>query len=286
MDANRRRVLLIWSLILCLTTVAVVGGFMMFWLRGHASSKAAGKNAYSDENVRIVSKFVAPGQDEALDLVKRALATRDPGAVASFFHCGEASPAEVVEFLAATAARDGQIERYIWLSSMDVDGLQMEGVLVTYPGKIPAGERLAFLTPNDAGAWKVDFDAFARTSKPPWKELLEGRADHAQVRVFVGRDEYFNGPFADESKWVCFAMVSTESNQLLPEGHEMLRGYCRVNSAQAKAMERIFTDGARTHRTTLEISRTQGADPRQFEITRVLAEDWVLPPKPLDGQFQ
>jgi hypothetical protein len=37
---------------------------------------------------------------------------------------------------------------------------------------------------------------------------------------------------------------------------------------------------------TVEIRRTEGADFRQFEITRVLAGDWVLPPKPFDEKFE
>jgi hypothetical protein len=35
-------------------------------------------------------------------------------------------------------------------------------------------------------------------------------------------------------------------------------------------------------RVTLEIRRTAGAESRQFEITRVLAEEWVLAAAPFD----
>ncbi len=284
-DAARRKIILRWSVILTLATVLVIGGFMMFWLRSHGNQRAGKGEASVEKNVRIVSKFVSPGETEALDLVKRALAIRDPGLVESCFHLGGATSAEVLEFLTGCEARDGKIERSDWLSSMDVDGLLMDGVLVVYAGRDRPAERLALLTPDESGVWKVDFDAFARSSRPSWKELLEGRVNRAQVRVFVGKDAYYNGPFVDESQWVCFAMASPESNELLPEGSELLRGYCRVGSPQAQAMEKMLPADVRTHRATLEISRKEGADSRQFEITRVFSEDWVLTAKPFDGRF-
>lgn len=284
-DAARRKVILRWSVILTLATVSVLGGFLMFWLRSHGNLRSGTGEPTLEKNVRIVSKFVSPGETEALAIVKRALAIRDPGLVESCFHPGGASSSEVLEFIAGSEARDGKVERSDWLSSMDVDGLLMDGVLVVYAGKERPVERLALLTPDDSGVWKVDFDAFARSSRPSWKELLEGRAKRAQVRVFIGKDAYYNGLFADESQWVCFAVASPESNELLPEGSELLRGYCRVGSPQAQAMERMLPADVRTHRATLEISRKEGAESRQFEITRVFSEDWVLTSKPFDERF-
>ena len=76
-----------------------------------------------------------------------------------------------------------------------------------------------------------------------------------------------------------------ESNAMLPEGQQLLHGYCKEGSAQAKAMARIFKVALRVHRVTLELLRVKGAEPRQFEITRVLGEDWVLTPKPFDERF-
>jgi hypothetical protein len=281
----RRKVVIAWSLGLTVVTLLVIGGFMLFWLRSHGRKSGDADALPTTENVRIASKFESPSESEAFDLVKRALAGRDPKEVESLFHMGGATPAEVVEFIRGIEARDGGLERMDWLSSMDADGLLMEGVLVVYTGKETPTERLAFLVPDETGVWKVDFDAFARSSRPSWKELLEGRAERAQVRVFVAKDSYFNGPFLDESRWVCYAMVSPETKSLLPEEHELLRGYCKVGSPQAKAMERIFEAGGQACRVTLEIRRMEGADARQFEIARVLSRDWVLAPQSFDEKF-
>ncbi len=230
---------------------------------------------------------MSPSEDEALDLVRRALALRKPGVVASHFHPGEATPAEVVEFLAEREAREGKVKEMKWLGSMDIEGLLLEGVLVVYSeeGAGERRERLAFLAPDDKGVWKVDFDGFARTSRPSWKDLLKGDAEQAVVRVLAAPDVYFNGPFRDESQWVCYAMTSPECKELLSEENSLLRGYCRVDSAQAKAMASIFEGEAKISRATVEIRKTKGAEFRQFEITRVLSREWVVPLTPLDEKF-
>jgi len=283
--ARRRRLILIWSAVLSLVTALVVGGGLAVWLKHHKNIKYVKTGERTDDEMRISSKFVSPDEDVALRIVKRALTNRDPAQVEFLVHPGGATPAEVIGFMRDSDARDGKIDRYIWLSSMDVEGLQMEGVLVIYAGKEPPGERLAFLTPDDKGVWKLDFDGFARSSRPSWKDLLDERVDRAQVRVFIAKDEYFNGIYDNDTHWTSFGMVSIESNALLPEGQQLLRGYCKVGSPQAKAMARIFDTETRVHRVTLEVLRVKGADPRQFQITRVLGEDWVLTSKPFDERF-
>lgn len=283
---RRRNIVLIWSVVLTVVTLLLIGGFMMFWLKGHGRSVEVVEAAPQLENVRISSKFASPSEADALDLVKRALQSRDKQSVQARFHLGGASAEEVIEFIKGLDHQDGGLERMDWLSSMDVGDLLMEGVLVVFKGRQNTpSERVAFLVPDDMGVWKVDFDAFARSSRPSWKEILKGEADHSQVRVFVAQDSYFNGPFLDESKWSCYAMFSPETKAILPEDHEILRGYCKLDSPQAKAMQRIFTGESRIGRVTLEIRKVEGADSRQFEITRVLAEDWVMPARPFDEKF-
>jgi hypothetical protein len=283
--ANRSTMIVVWSVMLSLATLAVVGGFMMLWMRSHKNVKSGPTALHSEADVRIVSRFVSPGEDFALDLVKQALVNRDPAKVETFFRLGGASPAEVMEFIEGSVARDGRLESCEWLSSMDVEGLLLEGVLVTYAGKGQPVERLAFLTPDDRGVWKVDYDAFARSSRPSWKDFLERREDHAQVRVVVARDYYFNTVFQNDSQWACFAIISPEAEELYPGDPYLLFGYCKLGSSQAAAMERLLADGLQSCRATLEIGRTTGANVRQFEITRVLAQDWVLAARPFDEKF-
>jgi len=237
---------------------------------------------------------VGPTEQEALALVQQALANQDPSKVESLFHCGAASVAEVLAFLGDGMTRDGLIKNYVWLSSMDLEDLQIEGVMVIYAGQNAGArsDRLALLIPDDRGTWKIDYEAFARCSKPGWKELLDGRVEKAQVRVMIARDNYFNGPFRNDHHWSCYGMGAPESKKLLPDGHDLMHGYCVVGSSQAKALEQLFANDGRSNlreqikRVTLEISRVKGAEARQFEITRVLAADWVLTPKAFDEKFE
>lgn len=275
-----------WSGSLAVLALLVIGGFMVFWLRSYGGrTQAVEKGGEVAENIRVHSRFVSPGEDEALALVKKALSCRDAGAVEASFRLGDAAPADVLTFLAGMERRDGPVERFAWLSSMDLEGQLMEGVLVVHGDRTPPVERLAFLVPDEHGVWKVDFEAFARTSKPSWKALLEGEAERSRVRVVVARDFYFNGPFLEENDWLCFSMSSPEARDLLAEDRSLLRGYCKTGSPQARAMQRMFAAGNRANRATLEIARKDGADPRQFEIKRVLSEDWVLTPRPCDERY-
>jgi hypothetical protein len=279
---DRRRLLILWSLAFVAGTALVIGGFLMFWLRSQRGRAGAVAVDMPLQNVRIASKFVSPSETEAIASVKSALAIRNPFDVEKRFHLGGTEPVEVVKFLDSFEKAEGTIEGYDWLSSMDVDGMLMEGVLVRMKGKETPGERVAFLVPDDEGIWKVDYEAFARTSRPDWSILLEGQAERGEVRVFLAADSYYNGPFEDESVWSCFAMASPEIYKLLPEDHELLRGYCKIGTPQEKAMKRLFATGERMRRATLEIRRMEGADRRQFEITRVLSEEWVKTPRVFD----
>jgi hypothetical protein len=275
---------LCWSIVFVVVTALVIMGFALFWLRSNRSAPVVLDTGRVFENVRVASRFASPSEDEALALVKKALATRDPDRVGETMRAGVSTPAEVVEFMAALETSDGPIKRIAWLSSMDVDDMLMDGVLVTL-GDAKIMERIAFLVPDENGVWKVDFDAFARVSEPTWREFLQSGAETACVRVMVTGYSYYNGPFADESRWSSYALSSSEAKKWLPEGNEFLRGYCAKETPQAMAMERMFKGGAKMRRALLEISKTEGADSRQFEITRVLAEDWVLPPVPFDERF-
>lgn len=230
---------------------------------------AGGSSSLKEERVRVASKFPSPSEKVALDLVKRALSNHDPDRVESLFRMGASSPEEILDFLKKSAKTDGSIEHYEWLSSMDSDGILLEGVLVVYSSKGKPVQRIAFLTPDAGGNWKVDFDAFARKVTPSWAEVLKKQTNEAQVRVFVGHDFYFNGPFGDDKEWTCYAIAT-------PDQEGILHGYCRIGSPQAEVMEKMFSDDRKLSRATLNIKRVKDGDSNQFEISRVVAEDWVV----------
>lgn len=270
---ERTRLLLIWSCVLGLVAVVVIGMAISFWLRPRLQAPTAEilENApRRDDQVRVASKFPSPSREAALEVVRRALEVRDPRLLGRYFRAGAASEAEILDFLTGMEQRDGPIERFEWLSSMDLDAMLIEGVLVVFKGRDKPVERIAYLTPDSEGRWKMDFDAFARIARPSWRELMENGAQQAAVvRVMVGDDVYYNGLFRDETQWVCYAIAS-------PDTDEILRGYCKVGSKQAEAMAQLFSEGQKMSRATLEIRRVKDAEPRQFEITRLMSKDWIL----------
>jgi len=268
-----RKLILSWSIVLGVGALAAIGIAVSLWILPLLHRRVGGITGQiidPETRVRIVSRFASPSEDETIRLVKRAIANRDPSKVDELLQKGSSNAMEVIDFFKDSEARDGIVDRYEWLSSMDVDGLLLEGVHVTFKGRDKPVERLALLTPDEKGVWKMDFDAFARSVKPSWDALLGKRADQATVRVFVARDAYFNGPFSDDTKWVCYGIAS-------PDIDELLSGYCKVGSPEEAAMEKLFAEGEKLTRATLEIRRVKEADSRQFEITHMLAKDWVLP---------
>lgn len=279
---NRRKVVRTWSFVICGFAVAVLGMSIWLWLL---------PNIFPEEEVvvrtpvnpevaaRVVSKFPSPSERDALAMVKHGLSIREAGQVTGYFRPGSANPQEVVDFLKGLEAGDGAITDYKWLSSMDANGLSIDGVLVNFKSGDKPRNRLALLTPDATGKWQIDFDAFARTVKPAWKEFLGKGAELARVRVYVAKDSYYNGPFKDDKQWLCYGIAS-------PDTEEVLLGYCKTGTPQAAALERIFSKETQVPRAILEIRRVEGAEPRQLEISKVLAEDWVMGEAPFEEQFK
>ncbi len=275
-----RNVVLNWSILFGAFAVLSLIAAVYFWLQPKMETALAADEAAPtdrEETVRIRSKFDSPTESTAIASVKAALGIRATEEIPAHFHLGTADPARVVDFLKNLETNEGQIERYQWLGSMDANNLQIDGVLVVFNSAAKLRQRMAFLTPDEKGVWKIDFDAFARTVSPSWSDLENG-AEQAIVRVFLGADSYFNGPFKDD-QWLCYGMAAPDTEQLM-------LGYCKVDSPQAAAIQWIFSKGTRINRATLEIRRVEGASPKQFEIVRVLAEDWVMGEKPFDEGFK
>jgi hypothetical protein len=248
--------------------VCVLGFVLNLYREKSAPSVDALSEVEEESRVRVVSKFPSPPENDALGIVRAGLAVRDATNVARFFRVGEGRDQEVVDFLTVMASGEGSPAEYQWLSSVDANQLSLDGVNVVFKGKDKVTSRLALLTPDDSGTWKIDFDAFARTVKPGWKSIMDLATQVAVVRVFIAKDSYFNGPFKNEKQWICYGMASPDTDQVL-------MGYCKLNSPQEAALAEILSDGKNLKRVTLEIRRLESGEARQFEISQVIAEDWV-----------
>lgn len=284
--------ILTWTVLLVMAVLGVLAFFFWSWVQPRMARQPLTAEEQAALNIqdRNISAFDSPSEQAALDLVKQALDLRDPGMVGKYFRPGCAGPEAVIAFLTGMKDRDGELTDYQWLSSMDANGMLIDGVLVSTLKDDVRRNRLAMLTPDAAGVWKIDFDAFARTVEPSWDKLMAAGPVQGLVRVIVAKDSYYNGPFKDETQWVSYGMASQD--------HEtILLGYCRKDSPQARAMDQIISSIERRageeadpqqklNRATLELRRPESAENRQFEVTRVMAEDWVTGAKPFDEAFK
>lgn len=271
----------IWSVMLASAALVCLGVGFWFGFRP-SEKKTSGQVAAPPvpvETPRKAIRFPAPSEDEAIEIVKKGLAVRDVAEVPDHFRTETIPYAGVVDFLSSLQTGDGTVGNLEWLGSMDANGLQLEGVIVHFTGSGKPRNRIALLTPDTKGVWKTDFDAFARATDPSWPEFLEKRADSIKARIYVAQDSYYNGPFSDESQWVCYGLAS-------PDTEEIFFGYCKVGSPQANAMKWILSKDLSLGRATVEIRRIPDAQPRQFVIARVIAEDWVTGSVAFDQGFE
>ncbi len=280
-DGNR--IIRIWSALLFGLVVAVLGGALWLWMspKIDPEEKEAVHKVPTRAVVvrRAISKFPSPSSPEALALVKQALSIREPERIAEYFRLEGTSPQEAVTFLQAVDAREGKVDRMMWLSSLNTVSIPLDGVLVSFKNKDQQSSRVALLTPDAMGKWQLDYAAFARTGSLSWDELMSTKAPMASVRVYIKKDVYYNGPFLDDKQWTCYQIGS-------PDTDEIFLAYSRVGSAQGKAMAWMLSRERKLIRAILEIRRVEGGESRQFEISRVLAEDWVMGETPFDDGFK
>jgi hypothetical protein len=285
---NRRKVVITWSIVFMLLSMGTIGICVLLWVKPNRADETLtsdGSMLPPGIQKRVESKFASPSEEESRSIVSKALKIRDHAEVDHYFRAGQGGREAVIDFLIHKEDREGPVDGLDWLSSLDANNLLLEGVLVRSRKGDETGDRIALLTPDETGRWKVDFDAFARTCEPPWEQALSPETQKASVRVIVKKDIYFNGPFQSDEDWDCYAMAS-------PDHEQTLLGYCRRDSAQARAMEQIMAhlkelgDDVTMARCFLEIRRVEGASARQFEISRVLAQDWVMGDASFDEGFQ
>lgn len=277
---EHRRWMSTWSLLFAAVALVTVAASLFFWQRSREQIKAPSQAAAGLDapaaKVRVESKFPSPSEEQALALVKQALLNRDPARVGEFVRTGGADPGDVIEFFRTEEKREGPASEFLWLGSVDTDRLLVDAVHVSFKGGGKPFERLALLTPDAKGVWKLDFESYARIVTPSWNDLLEGKAEMGMIRALVVRDDYYNGPFHDDKEWICFSLAS-------PDTDVPFRGYCKVGSPEDQRMADLFLDGSDFCRATLEIRSVPDGEPRQFQIVRVLAKDWVIGDPPGEG---
>ena len=272
-------------LIFSITILAIVVTFTI-WLHQRRQQNIISefeKGSKSRVVEKVKSRFEPPTDEQARAIVTRALSSKDEAAVLADFRLNGVASSEVLEFLRREEDMYGPAYIDSWLGSIDSNNALVESVVVKRVKDGETKSMIAMLTPDQQGTWRLDFESFVSKCEPTWETFVSGEATAGLVRVWLNNDNYYNGPFIDDVEWLCFSMARIDSDVIL-------FGYCRKGSPQADAIEKIAArmrmkgmTNATSFRAILEISRPEGAEKRQFEIRRVLAEDWLLTGAAFDG---
>lgn len=235
-------------------------------------------------------RITAPDDAALKQLVKEFLEAGSPEELAPLIRpIGDRDRASLFTGLTEILKADGAVTSIQYIGPMDSRALPLEALVVNFTGD-GAGtgrrNRLALLSPDAEGRWQVDYDAFVRHVSTPWPVLLSGKADSGVVRVFVSPDSYYNGVYRDDARWVCFGMAS-------PDEEMLMFGYVPRDSIQFEVLKLISADAEvrapgsdlRAKRLTLEIQHDPEAEPRQFQITRVLSDEWAAGAEALDEKL-
>lgn len=245
-------------------------------IQGNAPFSAQEGQTFTDPK-RIKMPELDPLQ--AQQLVESALSNRDPDLVPTYFRLGEISDSEnALIALVSASERDGIVNHTQWLGQRFSNGQTIGEVVVFTHKDGHQTNRLAQLTLGHDGSWRIDLDSYLRHSYPDWEKIVSGKSDTSVVRVYISFDTYFNGIYANESKWKAYALAS-------PDVEEILYGYAEQGSPQDRALTRIIASEDAFHRATLEIKVEPGSRSRQFRISRVIADNWVIDEEDFDKLF-
>jgi len=279
------RVLTNWLILLLSLSGLGIGG-VLFWSLIDQKSEEPLPVAQADQVPSLPS-------DEALSMVERMLSAKNAMDLEGLIRPGVLSISEAFDFLEKIRSQETSIPIPRWVGAVDSLSVPIELVTINYSDSVP---RTALFTLDKQGDWKLDFDAFAELCTPEFSALLEGREDEGLLRVYLLKDSYFNASFADENEWDCFLLKQ-------PRIDTSLYGYCKRGSRAHSAMMALHqralqhasladdATGRRApsipseSRATVYVKHPSGAEARQFEITHVISDDWVISDKPLDERL-
>jgi hypothetical protein len=276
-----KSVTLVWTMTFGVLGLILIGLVFVFWLKPllDRREKMVASVARPARLMPVDTALDSPslGEKEAILRAKRAMNARSADEVAKSIIPGGVAAPEIITFLKSLKQADGDVARYDWVSRLDTTRPDVEGVLVTFKKDGKERNRLILLSPDTDKEWKMDYAAFARLAVPPWSELTEGKTKSSVVRVYLADDQYFNGPFVESDGYKCYGLAS-------PDVPDLLFGYCKTGTQQNLAILRTLENGRKLMRMTLEIEKVAGAEPRQYLIKRVLAQDWALGKTALDEE--
>jgi hypothetical protein len=232
--------------------------------------------------------------DQGLAMVNKMLAAASPEDLKPLIRPGRLKSQQAFEYLQKLRSNYNNPPRPMWIGSLDSLSVPIEVISIYFSD---TDNHVAMLTPDAHDQWKLDFDAFAQLCIPEFSTLLDEGDQEGLVRVHIMKDNYFNDWFGDDTEWDCYLLSR-------PFEETNLFGYCKLGSKAHAAMEALHQRGLNhtedlleesesnrlarkqmASRATLLIKRPPGSKIRQFEITNVVSDDWVISEKPFEERL-
>lgn len=215
-----------------------------------------------------------PSNAECIQLYHAAMQAETPELLAQRVRLKHLNAEDAFQRLSQTKMQDGKIMSVDWAGSIETNGLSMETVFVTFESN---KMRFAYLVCNDKDEWVLDLESYIRHTTKPWNVIAGSNSCDATIRATINFNSYYNGVFKDEQRWVCFSLASDDHQG-------SLWGYAKLKSSQHKALDEILRN-SNPARAIIEVSRDAGMDLGQYEIKRVIAQDWVESSEVFDLKF-
>lgn len=253
---------------------------LVLWVSAGSASRAPIRfgNMPLPRSLPLVPLVPVPPTPVLEQTVSTFLAARTPAQLEPLIRGTSQRPDGIAAKLAGLEEEDGKITSVSYFGPIESRNLQLESVVVNFDS---GRNRIALLAPDPAGVWRVDFDAFDRHVTTEWTSLLSGGPNEATVRIYACLDNYYNGRYANDREWACYGIAS-------PDHETLMFGYALRGSPQHIAMAQLLRRHPRStmptvKRMTLDIRHTGTGDRRQFEIIRVMSDDWALGDEPFDA---
>lgn len=163
----------------------------------------------------------------------------------------------------------GSTEEFLRYSPLPAS-LRGDAALAQFDAIMRNGEhRLLFVVDTPEGP-RVDFETYARHCDTTWEDLLAGRVlESGAMRVLLKPDNFFNRQFPDDGRWFSIAAES-------PDLQDMLHLYAPVTLPRVPTFAR--QSAGHPLRATVRLASRNGSHfHREFQITELVAEDWVVP---------
>lgn len=216
-------------------------------------------------------------EESAKKLVSEYLESTDQSLVQERFivHSNEEA---VISALTELNESEGAVARLKWVGQIYSNNRVHDQIVVIREKEGKQHNRLALLFKGDDDKWRIDFDAYMRTSTPSWEDILSRRSKNSVVRVFIKKYNYYNSIYSDDQTWQAYSIGS-------PDIPDTIYGYVKRGSTQEIAISRILSSAQQIPQVTLGLLSKDDAGERQFEISRVYAQGWALSPEPYDESF-